>query len=90
LLASEELIGQISEKYKFSFTTKEVQLCCLILEDKSIAEISRVLYINESTVRANRSRVRKKMKLDKKTNLKAHLLMLLAEEKNRSPDKNQE
>lgn len=90
LLASEEMIGQISEKYKFSFTAKEVQLCCLILEDKSIAEISRMLYINESSVRANRSRVRKKMKLDKKTNLKAHLLMLLAEEKNGSPDKNQE
>lgn len=90
LLASEELIVQISEKYKFSFTAKEVQLCCLILEDKSIAEISRMLYINESSVRANRSRVRKKMRLDKKTNLKAHLLMLLAEEKNGSPDKNQE
>lgn len=90
LLASEELIGQISEKYKFSFTTKEVQLCCLILEDKSITEISRMLYINESSVRANRSRVRKKMKLDKKTNLKAYLLMLLAEEKNSPPKKNQE
>lgn len=80
LLASEELIGQISQKYKFSFTAKEVQLCCLILEDKSIAEISRILYINESSVRANRSRVRKKMKLDKDTNLKTHLLMLVSEE----------
>lgn len=82
LLASEEVIGRINEKYNFSFTANEVRLCCLILEDKSITDISRILYINESSVRANRSRIRKKMKLDKKTNLKAHLLMLVGEEKN--------
>lgn len=82
LLASEEVIGRINEKYNFSFTANEVQLCCLILEDKSITDISRILYINESSVRANRSRIRKKMKLDKKTNLKAYLLMLVGEENN--------
>lgn len=86
LLASEELLGRINGKYNFSFTANEVRLCCLILEDKSIKDISRILYINESSVRANRSRIRKKMKLDKKTNLKAYLLMLVGEEKNSCGD----
>lgn len=86
LLASEELLGRINGKYNFSFTANEVRLCCLILEDKSIMDISRILYINESSVRANRSRIRKKMKLDKKTNLKAYLLMLVGEEKNSCGD----
>lgn len=81
LLASEQLIGKINEKYKFSLTANEVRLCCLILEDKSINEISNILYINESSVRANRSRIRKKMGLEREINLKAHLLMLIAEEK---------
>ena len=81
LLASEELLGRINGNYNFSLTANEMRLCCLILEDKSVTDISRILYINESSVRANRSRIRKKMKLDKKTNLKAHLLMLVAEEK---------
>lgn len=81
LMVSEELLIQINEKYKFSLTTNEIRLCCLILEDKSISEISHILYINESSVRANRSRIRKKMGLHKKTNLKAHLLMLVGREK---------
>lgn len=81
LLANEEIMGRISEKYCFSLTAKEINLCCLILEDKSVATISRILYINESSVRGSRSRIRKKMKLDKKTNLKAHLLMLVGEER---------
>lgn len=82
LLASEEVIGRINEKYNFSLTANEIHLCCLILEDKSITDISQILYINESSVRANRSRIRKKMGLDKKTNLKTYLLMLVGEEKN--------
>lgn len=81
LMVSEELIGQINEKYRFSLTANEIRLCCLILEDKSISEISHILYINESSVRANRSRIRKKMGLGKETNLKAHLLMLVGREK---------
>lgn len=80
LLASEELLGRINERYGFGLTANELHLCCLVLEDKTVTEISHILYIHESSVRANRSRVRKKMKLDKDTNLKAHLLMLVSEE----------
>ena len=86
LLASEEVMGRINEKHNFSLTAKEINLCCLILEDKSVTDISRVLYINESSVRGSRSRIRKKMNLDKKTNLKAHLLMLVGGENNTRPD----
>lgn len=84
LLVSEELFGKINEKKGFCLTPKEVQLCVLILEDKSILEISRALYINESTVRGNRSRVRKKLGLDKQANLKAYLGQLVAEVKSGS------
>lgn len=80
LLLDEKLMGQINERRKLSLTENEIRLCCLIIEDKSIAEISKLLYINESSVRANRSRIRKKLGLDKDNNLKAHLLALLREE----------
>lgn len=81
LLTDEESIGRISSRYKLGLSGNEIRLCSLILEDKSIAEISRLLYINESTVRANRSRLRKKLGLSTKDNLKAHLLQLVGEEK---------
>lgn len=84
LLVSEDLFGKINEKKGFCLTPKEIQLCVLILEDKSILEISRALYINESTVRGNRSRVRKKLGLTKSANLKAYLKQLVAEVKNGS------
>ena len=84
LLVSEELFGKINEKKGFCLTPKEIQLCVLILEDKSILEISRALYINESTVRGNRSRVRKKLGLTKSANLKAYLGQLVAEVKSGS------
>lgn len=90
LLASEELLGQINEKHGFALTANDMRLCCLILEDKTIAEISHILYINESSVRASRSRVRKKMKLDKETNLKAYLLMLVGGDKDKSETNFQE
>lgn len=81
LPANEEIMGRTGGKYCFSLTAKEINLCRLILEDKSAATISRILYINESGVRGSRSRIRKKMKPDKKTNLKARLLMPAGEEK---------
>lgn len=82
LLASEEVMERINEKLRLNLTAKEVRLCCLVLEDKSIMEISHILYINESSVRASRSRIRKKLNLEKKVNLKAYLLMLVSEENN--------
>lgn len=81
LLSDEESIGRISEKLNLGLSGNEIQLCSLILEDKSIADISRLLYINESTVRANRCRLRKKLGLSTRDNLKAHLLRLVGEEK---------
>lgn len=90
LLANEEVMERINEKHNFSLTANEVRLCCLILEDKTIAEISQMLYINESSVRSNRSRIRKKMNLDKKKNLKAYLLMLVGKEKHSYRNKFQE
>lgn len=57
----------------------------LILRKNScFTEISNILYIHEWSVRANRSRIRRKMKLDKKVNLKAHLLVLMGEENSMS------
>ena len=84
LLASEELLGRINEKHGFGLTANELHLCCLILEDKTVTEISHILYINESSVRANRSRIRKKLGLKKSDNLKAYLGKLVAEVKNGS------
>lgn len=84
LLVSEELLGEVNERKELCLTANEVQLCVLILEDKSILEISRALYINESTVRGNRSRIRKKLGLTKSANLKAYLKQLVAEVKNGS------
>lgn len=80
LLASEEVMERINEKHKLNLSAKDVRLCCLILEDKSIMEISNIFNINESSVRASRSRIRKKLKLEREMNLKAHLLMLVGEE----------
>ena len=84
LLVSEELLGEVNEKKELCLTANEIQLCGLILEDKSILEISKLLYVNESTVRANRSRIRKKLGLKKSDNLKAYLGQLVAEVKNGS------
>jgi hypothetical protein len=84
LLVSEELLGEVNEKKELCLTANEVHLCCLILEDKTVTEISHILYINESSVRANRSRIRKKLGLKKSDNLKAHLGKLVAEVKNGS------
>ena len=80
LLINEKIMGEINEKKRLSLTENEIHLCCLIIEDKSIAEISKLLYINESSVRANRSRIRRKIGLEKESNLKAHLLTLIREE----------
>lgn len=80
LLVDEKAIGKINEKQRLNLSGNEIYLCTLILEDKSIADISRILYISESTVRANRSRLRKKLGLSPKDNLKAHLLKLVGEE----------
>ena len=74
----------MNEKKELCLTANEIQLCGLILEDKSILEISKLLYVNESTVRANRSRIRKKLGLKKSDNLKAYLGQLVAEVKNGS------
>lgn len=82
LLASEEVMERINEKLKLNLSAKEVRLCCLILEDKSIMEISYILNINESSVRAGRSRIRRKLNLKKEMNLKAYLLTLLSKETN--------
>ncbi|WP_294476752.1 hypothetical protein [uncultured Bacteroides sp.] len=87
LLASEKVMEDINEKFKLSLTAKEVYLCCLILEDKSILEISQMLYINESSVRANRSRIRRKLMLGKEINLKAHLMMLVNKKNNECEEK---
>lgn len=80
LLTNEKMMGEINKKKNLALTAKEVHLCCLILEDKTISEISKILYINESSVRGNRSRIRKKMGLDKDVNLKEYLLTLFREE----------
>ena len=84
LLVSEELLSKVNEKKELCLTANEIQLCGLILEDKSILEISKLLYVNESTVRANRSRIRKKLGLRKSDNLKTYLGQLVAEVKNDS------
>lgn len=84
LLAKEVLIEQINQKQQLSLTANEIQLCGFILADKSITEISRLLFISESTVRANRSRIRRKLGLKQNMNLKAHLLALTRAEDNES------
>ncbi|MCS3169097.1 LuxR C-terminal-related transcriptional regulator [Bacteroides fragilis] len=45
-------------------SSKEIQLCCLILENKTTEEIAALQYIATSTVRSNRSRLRQKLQLN--------------------------
>lgn len=82
LLVSEELVGLVNKKKELHLTAKEVQLCGLIVEGKSIAEISAIQHIKRSSVRAYRTRLRTKMKLTPGEDLEAHLMQLITEKVN--------
>lgn len=80
LLASEEQMGRINRKKELRLTAKEVQLCGLLIEGKSVAEISAIQHIKKSSVRANRTRLRGKLALQKGDDLEAYLMQLIANE----------
>ncbi len=58
-------------------SSKEIQLCCLILENKTTEEIAALQYIATSTVRSNRSRLRQKLQLNQETDLQTFLSELI-------------
>lgn len=84
LLATEEQVGRINRKKGLRLTAREVQLCGLIMEGKSVAEISAIQHIKKSSVRANRTRLRGKLPLQQGDDLKTYLIQLVVEEMNRS------
>lgn len=84
LLASEEQVEQINRKKGLRLTAKEVQLCGLIVEGKSVAEISAILHVQKSSVRAYRTRLRTKLELTPENDLKVFLMQLITEEMNKS------
>ncbi|MCS2660540.1 LuxR C-terminal-related transcriptional regulator [Bacteroides fragilis] len=58
-------------------SNKEIQFCCLILENKTTEEIAELQYIAPSTVRSNRSRLRQKLQIGQETDLQEYLLELI-------------
>lgn len=84
LMASEEQVEQINRKKGLRLTAREVQLCGLIVEGKSVAEISAILHVMKSSVRAYRTHLRKKLKLAPENDLKVFLIQLITEEMNKN------
>ena len=58
-------------------SNKEIQFCCLILENKTTEEIAELQYIAPSTVRSNRSRLRQKLQIGQETDLQEYLSELI-------------
>lgn len=77
LLADEQTLYRISQEKHLRLTSKEIRLCRLIIEEKSISDISTLLYISESGVRAARHRIRRKFGITPQTDLKWYLEKLI-------------
>jgi PAS domain-containing protein/DNA-binding CsgD family transcriptional regulator len=68
-------VQKLSSKY-INLTNREIEIANLIKEEKTTKEITEILHISESAVNIHRYRIRQKLKLTKKHNLKAYLASL--------------
>jgi len=59
-----------------NLTNSELKLCHLILLDTDCKSIASNLHVNEASVRVSRSRLRKKLKLEREENIRNYLLKL--------------
>jgi len=67
---------KLHSKY-LNLTNKEIQIANQIREEKTTKDISEDLNISESAINIHRYRIRKKLGLTKKDNLKSYLLTLI-------------
>ncbi|MEN6489963.1 MAG: response regulator [Smithella sp.] len=58
---------------QFNLTPREVQIACLIKDGKTTKEIASVLGIAEGSISTHRKNLRKKLGLDRDSNLQSHL-----------------
>lgn len=67
-----EMKSVLQKQYP-SLTSGELQLCCYIIEGLSVSEISKIREVGTSTITSMRSRLRAKLNIDPKENLRDHL-----------------
>lgn len=66
-------------------TNSEIQICKLVLQDKSLKEICILLDKTESNITSQRSHIRKKLNMDRKDDLKRTLELRFAEIRKKKP-----
>ena len=60
-----------------TLTPHELSVCALLLEHKSVCEISHILSISENTVKFHKKNIRRKLKVKEGENLSLWLISLL-------------
>lgn len=78
-LKKEELNNLMWDELCADLTNSEIQICKLVLQDKSLKEICILLDKTESNITSQRSHIRKKLNMDRKDDLKRTLELRFAE-----------
>ncbi len=78
-LKREELNNLMWDELCADLTNSEIQICKLVLQDKSLKEICILLDKTESNITSQRSHIRKKLNMDRKDDLKRTLELRFAE-----------
>ena len=78
-LKREELNNLMWNELCADLTNSEIQICKLVLQDKSLKEICILLDKTESNITSQRSHIRKKLNMDRKDDLKRTLELRFAE-----------
>ena len=68
----QHIIVSLKDHYPF-LTSAEVEICAMIVDNKTVSEICEIRHVSPSTVTSVRSRLRKKIGLEEGTSLKTHL-----------------
>ena len=61
---------------QFNLTPREIQIATMIKDGKTTKEIARTLGIGEGSIDTHRKNIRKKLALDRASNLQSHLCFL--------------
>jgi DNA-binding CsgD family transcriptional regulator len=73
-------ISKLSSKY-FNLTSMEIKVADLVKAGKTNKEIAELLYVSKNTILFHRHHIRRKLQLmNKKINLRAHLLSYARDE----------
>ncbi|NDV94834.1 LuxR family transcriptional regulator [Dysgonomonas sp. 521] len=75
IYTNEEMID-ILRKRNTDMTSSEMEICCYIIQGKTVREICEIRHISPSTVTSTRSRIRAKLGLEKNENLQQYLRTL--------------